>query len=348
MNKLIPIIVVLLTSCFSCVKKDDNPGCNVKGTWMGRWSAETQGGTWVCNVINDETNLNGYVSILFDLPSLENHGVSFDGILRDKQIGSKIYLSGVTITVKGGVETDSSAVGNFSTTIGLSGIWKGVLLPTINLSVVDSFSLDIQFPSNLNIACDANRKHLFIGNGNVLSEYSYSGGFIKTISTNYSGSFCFDGNHFWYSDSGKGKIVEVDTLGNTVSEFINPVNYIDAIIYDEGNLGLLSGYSRKIYTVTNGGASIRESDFQYILISGFCRYNDGYLAITNSIAGTIFDINSSGDPLKAFKFSKGYCYGIARDGDYLWCAIVRYISTSSNPPSPPITDVKLFKLKFNS
>ena len=339
------IILVLLSAC---VKTNNDPGCSVNGTWMGRWDAGTQEGTWVCNAQNNSTNLSGYVFIWFDMPKLENHGIGFDGLIRDRQVSSKEYISETTLNINGNVETDSSASGSFSVSIGMSGTWQGVKLPELNLSVVDSFPLNIQFPYGMDIACDTERKHLFVISGKEVKEYSYTGNEIRTFSADYSGPICFDGNHLWYSDFDKAKVIEVDTFGNWISDFTNTIGYSDGIMYDSGNLTILSDYSRKMFTVSKTGTPISELSYSYTNISGICRYQNGCLVTSGTLAGTLFSVNSAGVPEKAYKFSNGYCYGLTRDGEYLWCAVVRYISTSSNPPSPPITDVKLFKLKINS
>ncbi len=324
MRYFLGTLLITLGLFTSCVKTDNDPGCNVKGTWMGRWSAGTQEGSWVCNARNNGTDLGGYVFSWFDLPSLENIGISFDGFIRERQVSSKIYSSYFTLTVNGDVETDSIAQGTFKTNIGLSGTWQGNGIPLFDLSVVDSFPLDIAKPYDLDIACDAERDHLIIGNSNQVLEYSYGGVLIRSFSVDYSGNFCFDGNHLWYSDMSKNKIAEVDTLGASISEFTSPDYYNDAIMWDGENLNLISGYSRKIYTISKVGTALGELGYSYINISGFCKYGNGYIAVSNSLPGTIFTINSSGS------------------------TVVRYISTSSNPPGPPITDVKVFKLRINS
>jgi len=336
----------------SCVKHDDGePGCEVKGTWMGRWSAGTQDGTWMCNANNQGTDLNGYVFILFDMPNLENHGINFDGQLRDRQVSSKVYISGVALNINGNVDTETSASGTFSVSaIGMSGTWQGVKLPELNLSVVDSFPLNIQHPYDLSIACDTEKKHLFVSNSQTVTEFNYSGGLIRSFNTSHYGSICFDGNHLWVSDNGYNKIVEVDTLGNDISEFNSSIGYGDALMYDGLNFYLSSDYSRKIYKFTKSGTLLEEFDFTYTYITGLVKNQNDFFAISHSFPGTILTINSSGVPEKAFKFSNGYCYGLARDGEYLWCAVVRYISTSSNPdpPTESSADVKVFKLKINS
>ena len=351
MKKLLPVAIIFLFLLNSCVKKDMDPGCSVKGTWMGRWSTDDQEGTWMCNAHNQGTELNGYVFILFDMPNLENHGISFDGLLRDRQVSSKVYISGASLTIHGNVDTDSTANGSFSVSIGMKGSWQGVLLPALNLSVVDSFPLNIQNPYSLNIACDTDKKHLFVINGQAVTEYNYRGGFIRSFNTEHYGSICFDGNNLWLLDNGYNKIVEVDTLGNDISEFTCSIGYSDAIMFDGRNFYISSDYSRKIYNISKSGSPLGELDFAYTYITGIVKNQDDFFAISHSFPGTILAINSSGVPEKAFKFSNGYCYGLARDGEYLWCTVVRYINTSSNPhdpPSPPTTDVKLFKLKVNS
>lgn len=330
----------------SCVKHDSDPGCEVKGTWMGRWTAGTQEGTWLCNANNEGTNFGGYVFAWFDFPLLENHGLVADGTLRDSQISLKHYFSGATITVKGSV-TDSSASGNFSVSgIGVSGSWQGKKMPMLNILATDSFTLDVNESYIYGLACDAERNRLYIASNNEIMVYGYNGGLIRTFNVVKTGNPCFDGNHLWFCNGSYGKIIETDTLGNALSEFQAPNSYSDAIMVDGENLKVSSGYSRKIYSFSKVGTSLGSHDYAYLNISGFGKYGNGYLAISQTFPGTLFSMNSSGVPVRAFRFTNGNLYGLAIDGEDVWCISQRYIMSSNNPPRPPTTDIKLYKLKL--
>lgn len=345
MKTIFSVLIFSLTLLFSCVKNDNNPGCEVKGTWIGEWSASNQSGTWICYANNSGTEFNGYVFVWFDLPSLENVGLGIEGELRDKQVLFKHYFSGATLTVRGGVDTDSLASGRFDVSnIGMSGTWQGKRIPTLNLTVVDSFPMNITDTYDLGFTCDNVRNHLYISKSGEVQEYNYKGGLIRTFNIEKSGNVCFDGNHLWFLSSSYGKIIETDTLGVKKSEFNAKDYYSDAIMFDGINLKEISCYSRKIYTVSKSGVSLGSQDFSYLMITGLFKYEDGYLAISRSFPGTIFLINSSGVPQKAFRFTSGYLRGIAIDGNEIWCVSERYIV--SNTPGPSNSIVKLFKLRI--
>lgn len=287
----------------------------------------------------------GYVFVWFDMPLLENHGIGIDGQLRDKQILSKHYFSGATLTIKGSVYSDSSASGSFTVSnIGMSGTWQGKRMPTLELSVLDSFAIDYSDSYQLDLACDPERNHLYITDNGTVDEYNYKCTLIRSFSVERSGKFCFDGNHLWFLNSGYGKITETDTIGGKVSEFNASDGYSDAIMFDGSNLKEVSGYSRKIFTVSKSGVLLGSQDFTYLMITGLCKYGDGYLAISRSFPGTVFLISSSGVPQKAYRFTSGYLRGIAIDGDEVWCLSERYVVSSTNPPMPSTSIIKLYKL----
>ncbi len=325
MNFLKSTLLLFLVGLFfmACENKNNKTAdCEVDGIWFGSWEAEDgTSGTFITDVVQNETYFDGYIFIRFDLPSLENHGVEYTGRIESKEARVAIGISGVDIIARGDVTNSNSVAGVFEVESYMSGTFEGEKLPLSTGEVTEICRISNTnpwFPGILYV-----NKNLWLVN-TIYDETKVidtEGNVLRTISPCFlSSPSAFDGTYFWtykYDPEEGGKwIIKYDTLGNKLEMYPPPSYEVDALAFDNGNLYVADNYNRLIYKL-DASLSVVDSVFiDYLYINSFQFIDDRI--VFPELGRIIFSMSKNNVLSEAYRLPVEGIRGLTASNNTIW------------------------------
>ncbi|MGD2034213.1 MAG: hypothetical protein PVF73_04095 [Bacteroidales bacterium] len=322
--------------------------CHVNGIWTGRWESENGvSGTFFSDVAQNETALDGYISIWFDLPSLENHGTYYNGRIENKEARVAIEISGVDIIARGTVSGDDHVSGIFEVGTYMSGDFQGAKLTVLNREAEEIYRFSSNHYREPGLLYVNNKLWLTgVSEDNILV-IDTAGIPERTISGNFlDGPSAFDGINFrtyqYDQEEGGERMISYDTLGNKLASFPVPSYYVDAIAFHNNILYYADNFYRRIYQTDASLSGTDSIGINYYPINSF-RFS-GDQIVFPALGDLLFVMSPEGKLTEAYRFAEDEIRSIAVHEDTIWMLAAHY-NYPDNGPSTIDCTVYRFRME---